>query len=600
MARAATSPLLVGAISPASTPAAEASGRNESESRSLQDLRSIAIGPQIDRLAWPDWLIAAAVFAAAMTLYVRTLATTLLLGDSGEFQVLYSTLGLAHPTGYPVLIPLAKLITLLVPVGDAAYRGNLVSAIFASLALALLYLLGRSLSGRRLAPLVGVTAMGLYRLFWWHAIMAEAMTPGTAMIALVLLWIVLWKRGEGSPWLLFAAGLAGGLSVGIHTVTALSAPAVLVYLGLNAIGWKKKWRAYFKALLLAGLGGLAGAALTLASFFALNALNAPSSFLNNIAPQIGSWGMTMQQFQSPWVRLVYLMGGRQFQDSMFSLPQDRVMQNVDHYFVALQHDLPAVVPALAALGLLLMFVYRRKGERYRWREALLLVGSWAAMLVYIVNYDIGDIYTYYILSYVPLIAAAAAGVGGLLDFLVFIASLLSGRATKDTAKGSQSPGWPRAVGLTLQLILVAGLLWVVVTPSASTLADSWRVRHVTFLDEMHYADYPYPVNDPGWPHEFAKTLASEVEDNAIVFTDWGTLYPVFYVTHIEQGRTGIEAHEIYPAGSDGRLQDTAVSYILANLGKRPLYFTQVDDALAQKYNFVQVDAQLPLYRLEKR
>ena len=43
-----------------------------------------------------------------------------------------------------------------------------------------------------------------------------------------------------------------------------------------------------------------------------------------------------------------------------------------------------------------------------------------------------------------------------------------------------------------------------------------------------------------------------------------------------------------------------MSYILANLGKRPLYFTQVDDALAQKYNFVQVDAQLPLYRLEKK
>jgi hypothetical protein len=91
-----------------------------------------------------------------------------------------------------------------------------------------------------------------------------------------------------------------------------------------------------------------------------------------------------------------------------------------------------------------------------------------------------------------------------------------------------------------------------------------------------------------------------VEDNASVFTDWGTLYPVLYGTHVEQGRTGIEAHEMYPAGSDGRLQDTAVSYILANLGKRPLYFTQVDDALSRNYNFVEVDSQLPLYRLEKR
>ena len=557
------------------------------------------LSPLTKALGWPDWLIAAAVFAAAMTLYVRTLATSLLLGDSGEYQVLYNTLGLAHPTGYAVLIPLARLISLLVPVGDAAYRGNLVSAIFAGLTLALLYLLGRVLSGRRLAPLAGVTALGLYRIFWWHAIMAESITAGAAMIALVLLLVVLWRRGEGSPWLLFAAGLAGGLSLGIHTMAALSAPAVLLYLGLAAIAWKKSWRVYFKTLLLAGLGGLAGAALTLASFFTLNALNSPTSFLNCIAPQIGSWGLSMQQFQSPFVRLVYLMGGKQFQNAMFSLPQAKVIHNAGTYFAALQSDLPGLAPALAAFGLLLMCVYRRKGEPYRWREALLLLGSWLGMLVYIVNYDIGDIYTYYPLSYVPWIAAAAAGVGGLLDMLVFFFAPLVNRI-QAAVKENKLSIWPRAVNLFLQVALVAGLLWVVISPSASTIAYSWRARHITFLDRMNDAEYPYPVNHPAWPHQFATALAARVEDNAIVFTDWGTLYPVLYVTHIEQGRTGIEAHETYPSGSDNRLQDTAVSYILANLGKRPMYFTRVDRRLARDYKFVQVDAQLPLYRLEKR
>jgi hypothetical protein len=550
-------------------------------------------------LGWPDGLIAAGVFAAAMTLYVRTLATTLLEGDSGEFQVLYQTLGLAHPTGYAVLIPLARLITLLVPVKDAAYRGNLVSAIFGGLTLALLYLIGRSLSGRRLAPLAGVVAMGLYRIFWWHAIMAEAMTAGAAVIALVLLLVVLWRRGQGSPWLIFAAGLAGGLGLGIHTMSALSAPAVLIYLGLAAIAWKKSWRLYGRTWLLAGLGGLAGAALTLASFFTLNALNSPTSFLNNIAPQIGSWHMTMQQFQSPFVRLVYLMGGKQFQNSMFSLSQAKVMHNVTTYFSALQPDLPGLVPALAVFGVLLLFVYRRKGEQYRWREALLLLFSWLAMLVYIVNYDINDIYTYYLLSYVPLIAAAAAGAGGLLDMLIFFFAPLVSRI-RAAGKADQPSVWPQVANLALQAVLVAGLLWVVVSPSTITLAYSWRGRHITFLSGTDYADYPYPVDNPAWPHEFAASLAAQVEDNAIIFTDWGTLYPVLYVTHIEQGRTGIEAHETYPSGSHDRLQGTAVSYILANLGKRPVYFTNVDRVLVQDYNFVEIDGQLPLYRLEKR
>ena len=117
---------------------------------------------------------------------------------------------------------------------------------------------------------------------------------------------------------------------------------------------------------------------------------------------------------------------------------------------------------------------------------------------------------------------------------------------------------------------------------------------------MNDAEYPYPVDNPAWPHEFATALSAQVEDNAIVFTDWDTLYPILYVTHVEQGRTGIEAHETCPSGSNDRLQDTAVIYILANLGKHPLYFTQVDGDLARDYNFFEVDSQLPLYRLEKR
>ena len=262
-----------------------------------------------------DALAAVIVFAAAMVLYVRTLAPSLLLGDSGEYQVLAYTLGLAHPTGYSILVPLLKLITLLVPVKDIAYRANLASAIFAALTLALLYLLGRLLGGRRLAALLGVAALGLYHLFWWHAVIAESYTAATALLALVLLLLVTWRK-TWNAWLLFWAGLAGGLALGIHTFVLLSAPAVLVYLACTARRLKD-WG-------LAALGALAGAALALGSFFALNALHAPSSFIEQIAPQAAAWGMTARQFSAPFNRLVYLMGGRQFQDQMFTNSIDKM------------------------------------------------------------------------------------------------------------------------------------------------------------------------------------------------------------------------------------------------------------------------------------
>lgn len=578
-----------------------------------------------------DALAAAIIFAAAMVLYVRTLAPTLLLGDSGEYQVLAYTLGLAHPTGYSIFVLLLKLITLLVPVKDIAYRVNLASAIFAALTLSLLYLLGKLLGGRRLAALLGVTALGLYHLFWWHAVIAESYTVATALLALELLLVVAWRKTKNA-WLLFGAGLAGGLGLGIHTFVLLAAPAVLVYLACKARRFKD-WG-------LAALGALAGVALAVGSFFALNARGVPSSFLEQIAPQAAAWGMTAQQFSSPVNRMIYLMGGKQFQDQMFVNSIDKMTHKADEYYRAAQHDLPTLMLWLAGLGLLLLFFYKRPGERRRWPEALLLLLSAAAMLVFIVNYNIGDIYTYYMISYIPPLAAAATGAAGLLDLLAWgigklIPSPVSNEripasASSSSISGEQIPasssvslvshpwrtrrggaegagGWrsstrPLAFWLSgmAGAALVAALLWVVVAPSAKTVDLSWRMHRITFLDGTDFADYPYPVTHPDWPHSQAEAIVAQVENDAILFTDWGILYPVFYVAQVEDRRPGILAHEQYPAGSDGKLTPTAIDYIQANFGKHPIYFTQVDDDLAQNYNFVEVDPSIPLYRLEKR
>src|SRR5688572_6250461 len=100
-----------------------------------------------------DIAVSVLLALGALALYVRTLAPTLLLGDSAEFQTLASTLGVAHPTGYPVYLLLGKLFTWL-PTGSIAYRVNLLSASAAALGLALLYLLGRRLGCRRSAALV--------------------------------------------------------------------------------------------------------------------------------------------------------------------------------------------------------------------------------------------------------------------------------------------------------------------------------------------------------------------------------------------------------------------------------------------------------------
>jgi hypothetical protein len=555
-------------------------------------------------LDWLDGLLAAGVFAAAMVLYVRTLATTLLLGDTGEYQVLAYTLGLAHGPGYPIYLLLAKLVTLLVPVGDIAYRVSLFSAITGSLALALVYLIGRGLGGWRAAALVGPVALGISQLYWWHSIMAETYVPGCAMLSLILLLVVLWRK-TANAWLLFWAGLAGGLSVGVHYTVLMAGPAVLLFLVLAAPR-RDDW-------LRAAGGTLLGLAICLGCYFAMDAYNPPSSNMNSImAPSLSALDITPRQFASPVGRVWYLISGRQFQGELFSLPRYKVQQNLNTYFKTTRQMFPPLVIGLVGLGLLALLVYRG------WRECLLLVVTWLAMVAYLINYDIGDIYQFYVPGYIPLAIAVSLGAACLLDGLSWRVESLgrllarSGRPAAPESElvpalGDHAPRtrrfipWTRWVASLLRVLLVAALLWRTVAPSAAVIQQSWRLQRITFLDGTDWDGYPYPVTDPQWPHEVAKTINALVEDNAIIFTDWSLVYDIYYVAQVEHNRTGISVHETYPAMTPKPFAVSARQYVMDNYGKRPIYFTLIEDTrLLLDYNFIEVGGSIPLYRLEKR
>ena len=72
---------------------------------------SHATGKSID-LSRTDILIAILVGSAALALYIRTLAPSLLWGDSAEFQTLSYTLGMTHPSGYMTQIMFGKVVHL--------------------------------------------------------------------------------------------------------------------------------------------------------------------------------------------------------------------------------------------------------------------------------------------------------------------------------------------------------------------------------------------------------------------------------------------------------------------------------------------------------
>jgi hypothetical protein len=134
------------------------------------------------------------VFLAAFALYLRTTCPT--LGgafDSEEFQHAAYTLGIVHATGYPLYLLIGKLFTTLVPIGNVAYRMNLLSALLTALAVVLVYLNAQMLTRRPFAALI-TTALFATNVAVWR----QAGVASTGPLHLLLLNAILYVLLRGN------------------------------------------------------------------------------------------------------------------------------------------------------------------------------------------------------------------------------------------------------------------------------------------------------------------------------------------------------------------------------------------------------------------
>ena len=117
---------------------------------------------------------------------------------------------------------LTHLFTYL-PFGDVAYRVNLASAVYAVAAVIVVYLAGLRLGGRTVAAAAGALAFGLSGAFWSQAVIAEVYTFEALLVALVILFLFLWRDRRDSRYLLLSAFLVG-LSLTHHLTSVLLVP----------------------------------------------------------------------------------------------------------------------------------------------------------------------------------------------------------------------------------------------------------------------------------------------------------------------------------------------------------------------------------------
>ncbi|MBI3290675.1 DUF2723 domain-containing protein [Candidatus Falkowbacteria bacterium] len=175
-----------------------------------------------------NFIMAVLVFGLAMTVYLFTLAPTIYAEDAGELITAAYTLGVAHPPGFPLYALLGKLFTL-IPLGNIAWRVNLMSAFFGALTVSLLGLILNRLTKNKIIAFSFSLVFAFSPIFWSQSVIAEVYTLNSFFVALLTLVLLVWQEKKKNKYL-FWFSFFYGLSLTNHTMMILLAPVFTAYI----------------------------------------------------------------------------------------------------------------------------------------------------------------------------------------------------------------------------------------------------------------------------------------------------------------------------------------------------------------------------------
>jgi len=188
------------------------------------------------------WAAAGAVAGVVLFGYIVTLAPSVTFWDAGELVAAARGLGIPHPPGTPVFVLLAHVWAQALPVGEYAWRTNLLSATASAAAAGFLFLVARETTGRLAAGLPagpagvvrtgGAAAAALAGAFsftnWQNSNETEVYAVALLTVAAVAWLAVRWRQApDRRGRLLLLAVYLFGLSVANHLLALLAGPALV-------------------------------------------------------------------------------------------------------------------------------------------------------------------------------------------------------------------------------------------------------------------------------------------------------------------------------------------------------------------------------------
>ncbi len=373
------------------------------------------------------------VFPVGMV-YLATLAPTVIHLDAGELTAVQATLGIAHPTGYPLFTLAGYVFSLLPLPGTVSFRLNLLAAFWClaglsvfgltvSLILKNLHVFitpqkqAREKKQTRqkkkdssapetaigpttisesdpslliLIPVFAGFILAFSKTFWKQSTSVEVYSLHILLIMVALYTLlkayIAPEETSRKNWFIFASALAIGFTNHMTTLLILPATALLFFM---KHGFKKESYRLIGKMLLVFFP-------ILILFYSYLPLRASSN------PAI-NWGNPLD-----FERILRHISGSQYQVWIFS-SFDAAKKQLSYFFSNLSSEFN-----ISGLFVIAGIIF--SAIRYR-KLFYLLFTLFVATVFYAVNYDINDIDAYFLLAYIALGLFGALGIYWVVQLL---------------------------------------------------------------------------------------------------------------------------------------------------------------------------------------
>ncbi len=499
------------------------------------------------------------VFMVTMGLYIMTMAPSVIWGDSADFALkVHSFLLDPAADGHPLYVLLGRVFSWLP--GELGVNLNFMSAFFAALAVTLVYLITKMLTGKNIPAAIAAVALSLSHAFWFHATITEVYTLNALFVALIIWLLLKWKQDIEQMYWLYGACFVFGLSLSHHLIIGLAGFAglyfMIAYGGKRLLGWRR-------------------ISIILAVFLLGSSLY---------------WGLLLRWFLSmpgKSAEIVDIVTGRGHKEYMFSATLIPLLKNIGFYFAYLFYQFPVSGFFIGMFG---FFKLIKNDRRIAWFFIILLAAN---TIFFISGASLQYNYPFMIHDY--LIFSIMIGYGS--NFVL---------AWTGEKLGRRTPAYVPYL-LVFSFICLFPVLTYQITPVLSKkmgirLASA---RPLPYRNNEQFFLNPSKAGYDG-PRQYALRVFGLLEPGAIIIADFTPAVVLEYYQRVLGMRPDVELKYVQNVGDP---QDTneLKPYVDKVYGTRPVYladfipenmrFYYNVKKLQKEYELVSLD---PIYKIIKR